>query len=80
MNVHILLNDTNPFFKKSAAFCHSRLRPGIQKTFPLIKARMHTLDSGSKPGMTICCKLLRMGCGVKWNLVDYGYSFHIPSR
>ena len=33
--------------------CHSGLRPGIQEAFSLLTTWLFTLDSGSKPGMTV---------------------------
>ena len=53
-------------FKKSVgnvialtAIFNSGLRPGIQKTSSFLTIRPNTVDSGSKPGMTVCHRLLK---------------------
>ena len=45
--------------KKSVAYRHSGLRPGIQCMQPRFFIDKCFLDSGSKPGMTVCHRLLR---------------------
>ena len=56
-NVIILKNVTILNRKKSVAYRHSGLRPGIQYKNALF-AKWCFLDSGSKPGMTVCHRLL----------------------
>ena len=73
MNTAITLNGTSPF-KRSVAYRHSGLRPGIQYKNALF-AKWCFLDSGSKPGMTVCHRLIKRG-GVNHG-ADCRYSLNI---